>query len=258
MVQAKQDTDQTFLTHLSALRKCLVKIILIVFTAFLGCAYFSKDIYTLLSRPLAASLSGQSYFIATHPFEAWGTYLKTAVLSAVFLSLPLTIWHIWRFVSPGLYQKEKKLMVAIIAPTYILFLGGAFFGYFVVLPYVFAFFTGILEGTDILFLPQMKDTLNFSFKLLATFGLTFELPVIMILLAAMGLVSFEQFKSVQKYMIVLAFVVAAILTPPDVVSQIIMAIPLILLYEVGLGAVWMFRFKKGRSREDVSPQTPTS
>ncbi|MBF0106635.1 MAG: twin-arginine translocase subunit TatC [Deltaproteobacteria bacterium] len=236
-------TEETLITHLIELRKCLIKSVVCILTGFFCCAYFSKDIYHYLSLPLANILPKNSFFISTHPFEAWLTYLKTSLIAGLFISSPAVFWFIWRFVSPALYKKEKKYSIAFVGLTSLFFIGGAVFGYFCVFPYAFGYFIGITEGTDIVFLPQMNSYLGFAFRLLLSFGIIFELPIVMIILSAMGIVTSKQFALYQKYMIVAAFVVAAILTPPDVISQILMAVPLIALYEVGLMFAWMVEKK---------------
>lgn len=233
--------EAPFLVHLVELRQCLARACLSVLVGFAASVYFSKEIYAFLAAPLLKVLPDNSYFIATHPFEAWVTYLKTALFAGLFLSLPVVLTYLWRFIAPGLKAKEKRFSLLFVLFSTLLFVGGSLFGYFYVFPYAFAFFTEVTQGTDIVFLPQMKDYLSFSFRLLIAFGLIFELPIILIILSITGLVPFSALVSFQKYMIVVAFLISAFLTPPDVITQILMGLPIILLYEIGLLIGWVVR-----------------
>ncbi|MBU0505219.1 MAG: twin-arginine translocase subunit TatC [bacterium] len=240
----KNNKDGTFLYHLQEMRKCLIKSLLALLIGFGSTAYFSKEIYAYLASPLASVLPEGSYFIAVHPFEGWVTYLKTALIAGFFIALPYIFWQVWMFVAPGLYKNEKRWVLVFVILTSVLFMVGAFFGYFYVFPYAFEFFTSVLQDTSIVFLPQMNSYLGFSFKLLLAFGVIFELPLIVFVVAMTGLVSLKKLFAFQKYMIVVSFIIAALLTPPDVITQIIMGIPMILLYELGLFCAWLFKRNK--------------
>lgn len=235
------NANQTFLTHLAELRTRLLKSLIFFILAFGVCVYFARDIYFLLARPLKIVLPKGSHFIATHPFEGWITYLKTALFAALFLAMPFIFWQVWRFVAPGLYRTEKRYTLLFVFLTSLFFVGGAVFGYFYAFPFAFQYFTGLLEDTGIVFLPQMNTYLGFSFRLLIAFGLVFELPIFMVILSATGLVSIRKLIGFQKYMIVLAFTLSAILTPPDVITQLLMGLPIILLYQIGLLFAWLLR-----------------
>lgn len=237
----------TILNHLAELRQTLLWALVFVLMGFALSAFWAKDLYHLLTLPLVRVLPKGSHFIATHPFEAWITYLKTAFFAGLFLSLPMIFWQFWHFVSPGLYKKEKKVGVLFVVLASVFFVGGALFGYFVVFPFTFDFFIGILQGTDIVFLPQMKDYVGLAFGLLVAFGIIFELPIFIIILTAFKIVNFKKLMGFQKYMILIAFVIGAVLTPPDAVTQFLMAIPIIALYEIGLLLSWIF------SRSSPSP-----
>jgi sec-independent protein translocase protein TatC len=243
----QENKEGAFLFHLQELRTCLIKSFVGLIVGFSLTAYFSKDIYAYLAQPLMSVLPEGSHFIAVHPFEGWLTYLKTALVAGFFLALPYILWQVWLFVAPGLYKKEKRWALFFVMLTSILFMVGSIFGYFYVFPYAFEFFTGILQDTSVVFLPQMNSYLGFVFKLLLAFGVIFELPLIVFVVAMTGLVSIEKLFSFQKYMIVVSFFVAALLTPPDVITQIIMGIPMILLYELGLLCAWIFKRKKKNS-----------
>ncbi len=236
--------EKTLLGHLDDLRRSLFYSSLIVALCLGVTLFFCKEIYTFLALPLKSVLPENSYFIATQPFEAWVTYFKTALFAALFVSSPLVFWQIWRFVAPGLFKKEKTHTLTFVLMISLFFVGGGVFGYYVVFPQAFVYFTAVLEGTGIVFLPKMDDYLGFACRMLITFGVIFEMPVIVILLTKTGLVKLAQLKAFRKYMIIISFIIAAILTPPDVVSQMIMGLPMVLLYEVGLVLAWILGEKK--------------
>jgi len=179
--------------------------------------------------------------------EAFFTYLKVALLSGMILATPVIFYQFWMFVAPGLYQKEKQHMIPIVFLSTFFFVGGSFFGYFIVFPYGFKFFLGFASEI-IQPLPSMREYLSFASKLLLAFGLVFELPLIITFLARLGMVSVSFLKKNRKYALLLFFAGAAILTPPDVVTQVMMALPLIVLYEISIIGARIFGKKK--SEED--------
>ncbi|MCP5463902.1 MAG: twin-arginine translocase subunit TatC [Deltaproteobacteria bacterium] len=239
MTEQASASEAPLMEHLVELRKALVRVLLVAFVGFAICLYYSEDIYLMLAAPLMSILPEKSHFIATHPIEAWVTYLKTAFFCGLFFSSPFMFFSIWKFIAPGLKKSEKKWGVAFVASTSLCFVAGALFGYFEVFPYVFSFFLSIINPDNIVFLPQMDSYLSFVFKLILAFGLTFEIPVLMTLLSLSGIVTFKAMFSFQRYMIVSAFIVSAILTPPDWVTQILMALPIIALYQLGLLLAWI-------------------
>ena len=180
--------------------------------------------------------------------EAFFTYLKVAFLSGIMLSTPIILYEFWMFVAPGLYQKEKRLLLPIVFLSTFFFLGGSLFGYFIVFPFGFKFFLGFASET-IQPLPSMKEYLGFSAKLLLAFGLVFELPLIITFLSKMGLVTVDYLKKNRKYALLLFFAGAAILTPPDVVTQIMMALPLMILYEISIIGAKIFSKKKSTEND---------
>ena len=180
--------------------------------------------------------------------EAFFTYLKVAFLSGIILATPIIFYEFWMFVAPGLYDKEKRLMFPIVFLSTLFFVGGAFFGYFIVFPYGFKFFLGFASET-IRPLPSMREYLSFASKLLLAFGVVFELPLIITFLAKLGMVSVSFLKKNRKYAVLLFFVGAAILTPPDVVTQIMMALPLMVLYEISIVGAKIFG-KKTPEKDD--------
>jgi len=240
------ETEATFplMNHLVELKKRLTICAIAISASFVLCLFFAKDLYAFLSLPLKQVLPAGSFFIATHPIEAWLTYLKTAGLSSLFVSAPVLFYELWQFLSPGLYASEKKYTLAFVFFSSLLFVGGALFGYFVIFPFTFDYFLSVIVDTDIHFLPRMEDYLSFSFKMLLAFGLIFELPLFIVFLVLSGIVSVRQLISFQKYLIVCALVVGAILTPPDVISQILLSLPIIALYQVGLFFAWVVTKKR--------------
>jgi sec-independent protein translocase protein TatC len=181
--------------------------------------------------------------------EAFFTYLKVAFLSGIILATPIIFYQFWMFVAPGLYAKEKRLMIPIVFLSTIFFVGGSFFGYFIVFPYGFKFFLGFASEI-IRPLPSMREYLSFASKLLLAFGLVFELPLIITFLAKLGMVSVSFLKKNRKYALLLFFIGAAILTPPDVVTQIMMALPLMILYEISIIGAKIFGKKKSSENSD--------
>lgn len=236
--------------HLSELRRTLIGVCLSLVISFAICLYFSEAIYQWLAKPLLQELPQGTNFITTHPFEAWLTLFKTAFFAAIFLSAPLMIWCIWRFVSPGLFKSEKKLTLLVVILASMLFIGGGFFGYQLVFPVMFKYFVEVTSKAGVQFLPQMSDYLTFAFKMLLSFSVIFETPFLVFILSITELVSFKKLVSFQRYMIVISFLISAILTPPDVVSQIMMGIPICCLYEAGLLFAWIF---KRKSKTEISP-----
>lgn len=238
-MSASTDNKEPLFLHIAILRKYLIQSLIIIAAFFSIAVFFAKDLYQILSLPLRQVLPGNSHFITTHPIEAWFTYLKTAFFTSVFLSLPVLIFFLWKFIAPGLFDKEKKTFVFFSFSSALLFLAGSLFGYFVIFPFCFDYFAGILEGTDILFLPSMENYLGFSFRLLIASGIIFETPIFIIFLVSAGIVSLQSMIGFQRYYILLAFFLSSLLTPPDVISQVILGIPMVALYEVGLLIAWL-------------------
>ena len=236
------EDKQPFLNHLEELRKRLIACAIAVGIGFAGCYFFSERIFQLLVQPLKNVMPEGDPLIFTSLPEMFLTYLKVALVSGILLAAPFLFYQIWLFIAPGLYRNEKSLVIPFVIASTILFIGGALFGYFVVFPFGFKFFIGF-SNEYVKALPSVKQYFGFALKLLFAFGLVFELPVIIFFLSKLGLVTPELLKKKRKYAILLTFVAAAILTPPDVVTQCMMAGPLIILYEVGI-VVSRFAHKK--------------
>jgi len=222
-----------FTGHLEELRRRLIICFIAVGVAFAGCYLFKERLFSILMDPLVRVMEPGQNLVFTGLPEAFFTYLKVSFLAAIMAASPVILYQFWLFVAPGLYDKEKRLLIPIVVLSSIFFVGGALFGYFVVFPYGFKFFLGF--ATEIIRpLPSMKEYLSFSSKLLIAFGLVFELPLIITFLAKLGIVTVPFLKKNRKYALLLFFVGAAILTPPDVVTQVMMAMPLMVLYEVSI------------------------
>lgn len=239
-------TEEPLYRHIAALRQLLVRSFIAILILLTVTGFFAKDLYAILAHPLVSVLPPGSHFITTHPIEAWYTYFKTAIFTALFLATPVIFFEIWRFIVPGLHPSEKKIFLGAFLSSSTLFLVGGIFGYFIAFPFGLNYFTSVLNGTNILFLPRMEDYLGFAFQMLMAFGIIFETPLFLILLALLGLASSHTLSSFRRYYIVLAFILAAILTPPDMISQIMMGIPMLLLYEVGVVGVWLIEKKRGQ------------
>lgn len=235
--------EEPFMHHIAILRTCLIRSLLAAILCLVLTTYYAKEIYHYISLPMLKILPEGSHFITTHPIEAWATYFKTALFAALFMASPVLIFQVWSFVAPGLRLSEKKTTLAAIMASSVLFVFGGLFGYFVAFPFGFGYLSSVLTNTDILYLPRMEDYLSFAFQLLLGFGLIFETPLAIILLVFLGIVDVASLRAFRCYYIVLAFAVAAVLTPPDVVSQIIMGVPLLVLYEVGVFGAWLVQRK---------------
>jgi len=229
----KSDEKQPFLSHLEELRRRLIACAIAVGASFVACYFFSEPLFQILIGPLKANMPAGERLIYTNLPEMFFTYLKTAFVAALMLAAPFIFYEIWMFVAPGLYQKEKKYVIPFVVFSSILFVGGALFGYFVVFPFGFKFFLAF-ANEYVQALPSVKQYFSFSIKLLFAFGVVFELPVVVFFLARVGLITADLMRKQRKYAILLIFVVAAILTPPDVITQLMMAGPLIILYEIGV------------------------
>jgi sec-independent protein translocase protein TatC len=196
---------------------------------------FKERLFQILTAPLVTAMeaSGNAKMIFTGLPEAFFTYLKVSLLAGIILATPVLFYQFWMFVSPGLYRNEKKYMFPVVVLSLFFFIIGSSFGYFIVFPYGFQFFLGFATDT-IQAMPSMKEYLSFASKMLLAFGLVFELPLVLTFMARMGLVTVPFLKKNRKYALLLFFVGAALITPPDVITQIMMALPLMVLYEISI------------------------
>ena len=225
--------EQPLIAHLLELRSRLLKIIAGVLLAFLALAPFANHLYALLAQPLLELLPAGSTMIATEVASPFFAPIKLAGVFAFVLVMPWTLWQVWAFVAPGLYRNEQRLVLPLLTSSTLLFYAGIAFAYFLVLPTVFKFTIGFApEGVAVM--TDISKYLDFSLALFIAFGVAFETPVALVLMVKTGFVTPAQLASWRQYVLVGAFVIGAIFTPPDVISQLLLAIPLYLLYELGI------------------------
>jgi sec-independent protein translocase protein TatC len=227
------DPQESFLSHLIELRTRLMRSIIAVVVVLLVLFPFAKDIYALLAQPLLRVLPQGSTMIATDVTGTFLVPLKVTLMAAFLLSLPYVLWQVWAFVAPGLYQNEKRLVLPVLVSSCLFFVFGMSFAYFFVFPVAFGFFAGYTP-VGVQMMTDIDKYLSFVLTMFIAFGITFETPIVVVVLVRMRVVSLDKLKSVRPYVIVGAFVVGAIFTPPDVISQSLLAIPLWLLFELGL------------------------
>jgi sec-independent protein translocase protein TatC len=222
-----------FISHLIELRNRLMKALLSVLLIFLALVYFANDIYSFVAAPLVANLPEHSSMIATDVTAPFFAPFKLTLFVALFAAVPMILHQVWSFIAPGLYQHEKRMLVPILCSSILLFYSGIAFCYFVVLPIVLGFFTSV--GPQMMTLsPDISSYLGFTLKMFFAFGVAFEIPVAIMLLCWSGVTSTQSLKEKRPYMVVGAFVVAMFLTPPDVLSQTLLALPMLALFELGL------------------------
>ncbi|MEO8012268.1 MAG: twin-arginine translocase subunit TatC [Dokdonella sp.] len=244
------DSEQTFLSHLIELRTRLLKAVAVVLLLLLALVPFANKIYGWLSKPLLERLPAGGAMIATDVASPFFAPLKLAFFVALFLAMPFILYQLWAFVSPGLYKHERRLAVPLLASSVLLFYIGCAFAYFLVLPAIFTFMTAVAP-VGVAVMPDISRFLDFALVLFFAFGICFEVPVALVILVAIGAVTTDQLVKSRPYAIVGAFVIAAILTPPDVISQLLLAIPMCVLYEVGIIAA---RFVARREQPDEGPR----
>ena len=232
-------SEDTFISHLMELRDRLLRSLIAIGVLFLCLFPFSSELYDVLAHPMIRSLPEGSKMIATGVITPFLIPVKIAAMVAFVVALPYVLYQAWAFVAPGLYAHEKKLVLPLVVASTLLFVIGMAFCYFFVFGVVFSFVNRIAPKS-ISVAPDIEQYLNFVLTMFLAFGVTFEVPVAVVLLARMGVVTLAQLRSVRPYFVVGAFVVAAVVTPPDVVSQLLLAIPMCLLYELGLLAARFF------------------
>ncbi len=225
--------QETFISHLIELRTRLMRSIIAVVVVLIALFPWAKEIYAILAAPLLKALGTGATMIATDVTGTFLVPLKVTLMAAFLVALPYVLWQMWAFVAPGLYQHERKLALPVIVSSFAFFLIGMAFAYFLVFPIAFGFFAGYTP-TGVTMMTDIDKYLSFVLTMFVAFGITFETPVVVIVLVRLRIVSLEKLRAIRSYMIVGAFVVGAIFTPPDVVSQLMLAIPLWLLFELGL------------------------
>jgi sec-independent protein translocase protein TatC len=250
----REEDKIPFTAHLEELRKRLIICFIAVGVGFAGAYGFKEKLFQVLTAPLIRVMKSGDTLIFTNLPEAFFTYLKVSFLAGLLLASPVILYQFWMFVAPGLYQRERRVLLPIVFLSTLFFLGGALFGYFIVFPWGFQFFLGFATET-IRPLPSMREYLSFSAKLLLAFGIVFEMPLVLTAMARLGIVSVDFLKKNRKYALLLFFTGAAILTPPDVITQVMMAVPLMLLYEVSIIGARIFAPKASES-DDPGPSEP--
>lgn len=248
MAEESLPQEESLLSHLVELRTRLVRAAIAILVVFVALSPFMKQIFDALSAPLMVALPAGSKLLATGVIAPFMVPLKVTLFAAFLISLPYVLYQVWAFVAPGLYKHEKRLALPLIASSLAMFALGMAYCYFVVFRMVFTFIAGFAPDS-VNFAPDIDSYFGFVISMFIAFGLTFEVPIVVMVLNRMGIASLEKLKQARPYVIVGAFIIAAIVTPPDVLSQLLLAIPLVLLYQVGLWLVAMF------GRKDEAPAT---
>ncbi len=243
-----EEKPMTLLEHLGELRSRLVRSFLAIAVAFFVCYAFAKDLFYYLSLPLLKVMPADAKFIYTGVAEGFFVDLKVSFVAAVFVACPFLFYQIWAFIAPGLYEEEKRYVTPLAFCSAFFFLGGATFCYFAVFPFAFKFFMSY-STENIVAMLSINEYLGFALKMLIAFGLIFEMPLFSFFLSRMGIVTAARMRSVRKYAVLAVFIIAAILTPPDVFSQIMMAVPMLFLYEISIFVAAIFG-KRAKSEKE--------
>ena len=246
MSEKAPQSAQPLIEHLLELRRRLMWTIGGLLLCFLALMPFAQQLYTFVAQPLMATLPAGTSMIATDVIAPFFVPVKVTLMAAFLLSLPHTLYQVWAFIAPALYQNEKRLVMPLVLSSVLLFFAGMAFAYFLVFPLVFKFLAGVTP-VGVNMATDIDKYLSFILGMFVAFGATFEVPVVVVLLNRMGVVSLAQLRQARPYVIVGAFVLAAVITPPDVISQVLLAVPLIILYEAGL---WFCRFIHPRVRDE--------
>ena len=247
--------EETFMSHLIELRDRIIRAGISVIVVFIGLVYWAPNIFRLLARPLMQNLPKDGKMIVTDVTGSFFVPRKGYMMVALVIALPVVLYQIWAFVAPGLYQHEKKLVVPLVGSSYTLFLCGMAFAYFVVFPTIFRVMAHYNAPLGAEMTTDIDNYLSFVLTMFLAFGVTFEVPIVVVILNKMGFVTLKKLKKVRPYVIVGAFVISAVVTPPDVFSQLILAVPLVLLYEVGIIAARLI-VGKDKVEEEEPEATP--
>ena len=246
------ETEQPLLYHLIELRDRLLRVVLVVAVVFVALVPFANILFSLLSGPLMAHMPEGSSMIAIEVASPFLIPFKLTLFLALFISIPYVLYQLWSFVAPGLYKHERRLVYPLLVSSTVLFYAGATFAYFVVFPLVFAFFTGTApEGVAVM--TDISRYLDFVLTLFFAFGMAFEVPIVTILLVWTGVATQESLREKRPYIIVAAFVIGMLLTPPDIISQTLLAVPVWLLFELGVYfSGWFIKQKEALSKETAN------
>jgi len=254
---AESLAEGSLISHLIELRNRLLRAVIALAIAFVPCAIFADKLFSLVAMPLIQKLPKGASMIATSPMATFMAPLKLALFVALFAAMPIVLYQVWAFVAPGLYRHEKRFAIPLAVSSIVLFYAGVAFAYFVVFPLMFSFFSGAAPG-GIQYSPDMTQYLDFVLLLFFAFGIAFEIPVATVLLASTGLVKVETMTKNRGYVVLGIFVVAAFLTPPDALSQSFMAIPMYILYELGIimsRVLLKERLARSRTEEEQKAQS---
>ena len=225
--------DEKLLCHIIEIRKRIIYILMGFLLVFIPAFHFDNWLYGVFAKPLLANLPSGTKLISIDITSPFLVPMKLAAMTALILSMPIIFYQLWQFLSPGMYKTEKKLFLFIVPSTIVLFILGCLFCYFLVLPVIFSFIAHI-KSPEINMMTDMGKYLDFIISLFLIFGLCFQMPILIFMLVHLGLISQNQLKKFRRYMFVLVFIIGAVLAPPDIISQTMLAIPLYLLYEIGL------------------------
>jgi sec-independent protein translocase protein TatC len=247
--------EGTLISHLLELRGRLLRSMIAVLIAFLPCAYYSNDIFDWLSAPLVAKLPAGQKLIATTVTATFTAPLKLSLVAGLLIAMPYVLYQIWSFVAPGLYRKEKRFAVPLLVSAILLFYLGVAFSYLFVFPLVFRFFIATTPH-NVQLMADVTNYLQFALTLFVAFGVAFETPVAVVLLVLSDLVTLQKLRSIRGYVLIVVFIIAAILTPPDVMSQTAMAVPMYLLYEGGILFAALLQRSSARVDSSAPEQSP--
>ena len=247
-------TEDSFISHLIEMRDRLLRAVAAIVVIFVCLFPWAQDLYALLAQPMLAALPKGGQMIATDVTTPFFVPIKVTMMTAFLLALPWVFYQVWAFVAPGLYQHEKRLGVPLIIASVILFLLGMAFAYFLVFPVVFGFVVGVAP-VGVAVMTDIGKYLDFVMTLFMAFGITFEVPVAVVLLVKMNMVSVAKLREIRPYVIVGAFVIGAIFTPPDIISQFMLAVPLWVLYEAGIIVAALISKPKPEAEPDYQPMS---
>jgi len=253
--ESSEGLQESFLSHLFELRDRVIKSGLAIIVVFIGLVYWAPDIFHLFAQPLLKALPVGGKMIVTDVTGSFFVPMKVTMLVAFIIALPVVMYQLWAFIAPGLYLHERKLIMPLVVSSYSLFIIGMAFAYFLVFPTVFKFMASYNAPLGAEMSTDIDNYLSFAMTTFLAFGITFEVPVVVVVLVRMGMVPLTKLKEIRPYVIVGAFVISAIVTPPDVLSQLLLAVPMTLLYELGL---LVARFYVPKPSEDDTQATSTS
>ncbi|MFS8608713.1 MAG: twin-arginine translocase subunit TatC [Gammaproteobacteria bacterium] len=251
--EEEQLAEGTLISHLVELRSRILKALAAVLVVFIALVPFAQEVFTLVSEPLRNAMPEGSDLIATKPAGPFLTPFMTTLFVALFIAMPLVLYQVWAFVAPGLYRREKRFAVPLLVSSVILFYAGVAFAYYVVFPLMFAFFAAVTPD-GVVMMTDIGEYLSFVLTLFLAFGLSFEVPIATVLLIWTGLVDAEKLRAARPYVFLGAFVIGMLLTPPDVISQTLLALPMYALYETGLLMARFLLPEKVNSMEE-KPET---